>query len=62
MQKLSEILSETNRKTERKARLMSYAARTAKYSPIPEQSSCAWCPFVFLLAVLSHNQIIFQIK
>ena len=62
MQKLPEILSETNRKTERKARLNLVCSTNSQIQPNTRTAQCARCLFMFLLAVLSHNQIYFQIK
>ena len=62
MQKLSKILSETNRKTERKSRFNLVYSTNSQIQPNTRTAQCARCLFMFLLAVLSHNQIIFQIE
>ena len=62
MQKLPEILSETNRKTERKARLNLVCSTNSQIQPNTRTAQCARCLFMFLLAVLSNHVIIFQIK
>ena len=62
MQKLSDKLSETNRKTERKARLNFVCSTNSQIQPNTRTAQCARCLFMFLLAVLSHNQITFHIK
>ena len=64
MQKLSEILSETDRKTERKARLNLVCMQheqpnTAQYL---YQNSPVCLVSMFLLAVLSHDKIILKIN
>ena len=56
-------LSESNRKTERKAARLHFVCSTnSQIQPNTRTVQCAWCLFMFLLVLLSHNQIIFQIK
>ena len=64
MQKISEILSETiTEKRSEKRGEISYAARTAKYSPIPEQPSVPGVSFFYVpLGRVIPYQIFFQIK
>ena len=57
MQKLFEKSSETNRKTERIARLNVVRSTNSQIQPNTRTAQCAGFLFMFLLAVLSHNQI-----
>ena len=62
MHKLSEIFSETNRKTARKARLNHICSTSSRIQPKNRAAQCARCLFMFLLAVSSHNHIVLKIE
>ena len=62
MQKWSEILSETNRKTEQKARFILVCNTNRQKQPSTRTAHCVRCHFMFLLAMLSYIQVIFQMK
>ena len=69
VQKNSEMLSETKRKRERKARFNLVRSTNSPIQPNTTRAQCARCVFseslahaMFVLAVLSHHQITFQIQ
>ena len=55
---LKYYLKQTEQRNEKRGSIL-YAARTAEYSPRQEQPSVPGVSVMFLLAVLSHNQITF---